>query len=365
MDRIRASTTPLTKRLFAGPDRSGKQRLNAFTLIELLVVIAIIAILAAMLMPALQSAREAAWRAACASNFHQLQLGIHQFAIDHNGEVPMVNDGSYATLGSTGPGIKPWHDAESAIDNDPHCQWTEQYLNGRWRYDSSEDRVILPDVEICPGLPRNKDLYLYGWGSGDRGIKKIGERIYRINTVVGYGSWLGLFHAYYEDPSTGNSFGSKNGIHNGRYSYVNPNDPSKNHPLRLSDFRKPTDDIVLIDLLLQEGNYTQYVAETRWTIAHGDAASPMGVNQGYADGSVRWHAFAKLNTGYKPAYSWGRKVVQPYHRDLSASGDYKGPGTIFNFGGYPDKKWWGTLDWNWYGFSTHGLYHVVNYDPTP
>jgi len=57
---------------------------KAFTLIELLVVIAIIAILAAMLMPALERARRTAKKSTCASNVHNIGLAINMFRSDHD-----------------------------------------------------------------------------------------------------------------------------------------------------------------------------------------------------------------------------------------------------------------------------------------
>lgn len=120
-----------------------------FTLIELLVVIAIIAILAAMLLPALTNAKNMAKEIACASNEKQFGLAFQAYSGDFNGYLPaMTQETTYESAIVSGTW---WTNALGDLKYLPVPEW----------YDEGHGDVRT-GVWHCPSFPSNK----LSWGGG-------------------------------------------------------------------------------------------------------------------------------------------------------------------------------------------------------
>jgi prepilin-type N-terminal cleavage/methylation domain-containing protein len=134
-------------------DRSARY---AFTLIELLVVIAIIAILAAMILPALANAKRKGLRAQCISNMHQIYLGVSIYAGDFNDMYPIWIDtpgghplnqinGEHYTRYIVGPQAAP---ANAHVPATPSTQFEINNLG----YAFTGGQLGNPRVLFCPSF---------------------------------------------------------------------------------------------------------------------------------------------------------------------------------------------------------------------
>jgi prepilin-type N-terminal cleavage/methylation domain-containing protein len=152
-----------------------RKRTEAFTLIELLVVIAIIAILAALLLPALALAKAKANRAHCLSNLKQISLGFRLFSHDNGDKFPWA---IAVTNGGT-MGTDDWTDHYRICSNEmvtpkilvcASDRDKQQYMATRWTdldgYRNISFFIGTDAEETKPQTILSGDRNVYGGGGG-------------------------------------------------------------------------------------------------------------------------------------------------------------------------------------------------------
>ena len=220
-----------------------------FTLIELLVVIAIIAILAAILLPALAAAKVRALRMQCANNMRQCEMGFPNFANDHEDMLPFAG---WASGSTTQPGNQiAW---DSLINRYIGGNAPDDQLNSGIFWTGGGQADPAPPTLICPADQFPK----VNWAGGMNPWFSL-----KSYSMVGCGQVQGANNDYQRDPKNGLvnlSLSGKLGV--GIYWQVSgtppPNFDAKGYPS--SVVKDPSGTFLLV-----ENTHGQQVAGNIWT----------------------------------------------------------------------------------------------------
>lgn len=171
------------------------KRLSGFTLVELLVVIAIIGILMALLVPAVQAAREGARRMSCSNNLHQIGLALHNYHQTHRTFPPGTIEYRNAyrmVYGSSNTGLNfawsalilPFLEQSAVLGNLDYGHPYDDPVNAEIA------AQVLP-VYVCPTVPDGSKLRdgmgpcHYGGIAGKQSPSRLGIMLYDVPARAG------------------------------------------------------------------------------------------------------------------------------------------------------------------------------------
>ena len=240
-----------------------KIRSRAFTLIELLVVIAIIAILASMLLPALNQARERARTIKCTGNLKQIMSAVDFYRNDNHGYFPVINAG-----GASNVTDKRWWTNMLAVYLPP-VEWRSEEA-GSVRYNAK-------CVWTCPSV-KSEMCEGESWGAG--------YAPYSLGPIT----WLNPQMSY----GWGYNRGERTRLR-GNASQVSKRIVlSDAMQFRVNDFPLTAAETRLRTHIDWLGNNVKQPAN--W---HGD-----GANVSFADGHVEYHKWLELYNSEKIYFAW-------------------------------------------------------------
>lgn len=202
-----------------------RTRRHAFTLVELLVVIAIIGVLVALLLPAVQAAREAARVSSCKNNLKQIGLALHNRHNSHNALPPGWS--ADQPLGSPG-----WGWAVQILPQLEQNNLYETQINRTLPIANSANqfaREQVLNVFICPSDPGRR-LFPLGGGEGDEHDEE-GEHLHTVDEgpelfPMSKSNYIGMFGTQEIEDAPSNA----NGIffHNSQITFASITDGLSN-----------------------------------------------------------------------------------------------------------------------------------------
>lgn len=233
-----------------------------FTLVEMMVVIAVMAIIAALLIPALNNGRERGKAVYCLNNFRQLGLALHGYAADHEDVLP-------GNMGKEG--------IQETVAKGEYANWVNNVMT--WELDADNTNTW---VQATTGLGREA-------GSSWKIFKCPSDRA--LSDIQKSAGWKERVRSVSMNAMVGNA---------GEFmaSGVNTNNPSYVQFMRMSDVPDPSRIFTFIEEhpdSINDGYFLNRFNTFQW-IDLPASFHNRGANLAYVDGHAEWHRWKSPGT---------------------------------------------------------------------